>query len=291
MRVVRTIRELRAELAERRGAGAARVGLVPTMGALHEGHLSLLRAARAENDAVVLSIFVNPKQFTEGADLDAYPRTEVSDTDAAEAADVDIVFAPAASEMYPAGYATTVSVGGALTETLEGAGRGTAHFDGVATVVAKLLIAVGADAAYFGQKDAQQLLVVRRMAADLGIPTRIVSCPTQRDDDGLALSSRNTLLSDEERSRAVAIPRALQAVRSAVLEGARDVAELRTIALSMLHASNLEPEYLAFADPATLEEVAVIDRPVLVAIAARVGAVRLIDNLLLGSEPEQREES
>lgn len=291
MRIVRTIQELRAEVAERRGAGAARIGLVPTMGALHEGHLSLLRAARAENDVVVLSIFVNPKQFTEGADLAAYPRTEASDTDTAEAAGADIVFAPAASEMYPAGYATTVSVGGPLTESLEGAGRGTAHFDGVATVVAKLLIAVGADAAYFGQKDAQQLLVVRRMAADLGIPTRIVSCPTQRDDDGLALSSRNTLLSDEERSRAVAIPRALQAVRSAVLEGARDVAELRTIALSMLHASNLEPEYLAFADPDTLEEVAVIDRPVLVAIAARVGAVRLIDNLLLGSEPEQREEN
>lgn len=290
MRIVRTVRELRAELRSLRSAGAERIGLVPTMGALHEGHLSLLRAARADNDAVVLSIFVNPTQFTEASDLDAYPRDEAADAALAETAGVDLLFAPEVSEMYPAGFATTVSVRGPLTEALEGAGRGPAHFDGVATVVSKLLIAVEADSAYFGQKDAQQLLVVRRMKADLGIPTRIVACPTARDADGLALSSRNARLSAEERSRALAIPRALAAVRAAELRGERQVAELRAVALEVLRASELEPEYLAFVEPDTLEEVAAVERPVLCAVAARVGAVRLIDNMLLGREPGRPEE-
>lgn len=290
MRIVRTVRELRAELRSLRSAGAERIGLVPTMGALHEGHLSLLRAARADNDAVVLSIFVNPTQFTEASDLDAYPRDEAADAALAETAGVDLLFAPEVSEMYPAGFATTVSVRGPLTEALEGAGRGPAHFDGVATVVSKLLIAVEADSAYFGQKDAQQLLVVRRMKADLGIPTRIVACPTARDADGLALSSRNARLSAEERSRALAIPRALAAVRAAELRGERQVAELRAVALEVLQASELEPEYLAFVEPDTLEEVAAVERPVLCAVAARVGAVRLIDNMLLGREPGRPEE-
>lgn len=289
MKILRTVRELREALAEPRAAGAA-VGMVPTMGALHEGHLSLVRAARAENAVVVLSIFVNPTQFTEAADLAAYPRTEETDAALAASAGVDIVFAPDAAEMYPAGYATTVSVRGPITETLEGAGRGSAHFDGVATVVSKLLLAALPDAAYFGRKDAQQLLVVQRMVADLGIPTRIVPCPTLRDADGLALSSRNARLSGEDRARALAIPRALEAVSAAVLSGETGVAALRARAGEVLIASDLEVEYLAFVDPDTLEEVATAERPVLCAIAARAGAVRLIDNVLLGRNPERREE-
>ena len=289
MRILRTVRDLREALDGPRRGGAG-IGMVPTMGALHEGHLSLVRAAKAENEIVVVSIFVNPTQFTEAADLAAYPRQEAEDAALAASAGADIVFAPEAGEMYPSGYATTVSVRGPITETLEGAGRGSAHFDGVATVVSKLLIAALPNAAYFGQKDAQQLLVVRRMVADLGIPTRIVPCPTLRDADGLALSSRNARLSDEDRARALAIPGALEAVSAAEVHGETGVAALRARAEEVLLASGVEAEYLAFVDPDTLEEVATVERPVLCAVAARVGAVRLIDNVLLGQGPAHREE-
>lgn len=290
MRTIRTISELRAALAEALAGGAASVGFVPTMGALHEGHVSLLRAARRESDVVVLSIFVNPTQFTEAADLDAYPRTEDADEALAAAAGVDIIFAPEAAELYPPGFATTVSVAGPLTATLEGEGRGSAHFDGMATVVSKLLLAVQADTAYFGQKDAQQLLVVQRMVADLGIPTRIVACPTARAGDGLALSSRNVRLSAAERERARAIPRALEAVTDGVARGERRVATLRAAAGEILAAAQIAPEYLAFVIPESLTPVDLVSEPVLCAIAARVGAVRLIDNVVLTPAPDNTKE-
>lgn len=276
--VVRTVADLRAALRDRRGGS---IGLVPTMGALHEGHLTLVRAARADNDTVVMSIFVNPAQFTEQADLAAYPRTEERDVALAEEAGVDVVFAPDAGEMYPDGFSTTVSVTGSVAETLEGAQRGRAHFDGVATVVTKLLLAALPDAAYFGAKDAQQVAVLRRLTADLNVPVELVVCPTSRDDDGLARSSRNARLSPDERARALAIPRALQAVTDAAASGIRDSRALRDRALDVLAEGMIALEYVAFVDPETFEPVPQVDRPTLVAIAARVGATRLIDNTVI----------
>ncbi|ACZ30667.1 pantoate/beta-alanine ligase [Xylanimonas cellulosilytica DSM 15894] len=277
MRIVRSVAELRAVVGSRRAAGE-RVGLVPTMGALHEGHLSLIRAARAGSDLVVVSVFVNPTQFDDPADLAAYPRTEAEDVALAASAGADVVFAPEAGELYPDGYATTVTVTGPVAETLEGAKRGRGHFDGVATVVAKLLIAVAPDAAWFGAKDAQQVVVVRRVVADLGLPVRIEVGPTVREDDGLAMSSRNTRLDPEDRVRALALSRALRAVQAAVDAGAGARAA-RDAGLGELAAEGVQPEYLALADPDTLEPVTVVDRPVLALVAARVGPVRLIDNL------------
>jgi pantoate--beta-alanine ligase len=276
--VVRTVADLRAALRESR---AGRIGFVATMGALHEGHASLLRAARTDSDTVVMSIFVNPAQFDEQADLAAYPRTEEADLALAAAEGVDVVFAPSAGEMYPAGFATTVSVTGPVAETLEGAQRGRAHFDGVATVVTKLLLAVLPDAAYLGAKDAQQVGVLRRLVADLDIPVQLVVCPTSRDDDGLARSSRNARLGADERARALAIPRALQEVTDAAASGIRDPEVLRGRALDVLAEALIELEYIAIVDPMTFEPVAVVDGHALVAIAARVGRTRLIDNTLL----------
>lgn len=280
MKIVRTVKQLREALREARDAGGS-VAMVPTMGALHEGHLSLLQRARAENDVVVLSIFVNPTQFSEAHDLSAYPRQEQQDAELAASVGVDVVFAPSASEMYPEGFATVVSVSGAITETLEGAGRGRAHFDGVATVVAKLLTAALPHRAYFGQKDAQQLRVVQRMVTDLGIPTEIISCVTSRDSDGLARSSRNVRLGVEDRQCALAIPRALEAVAAAVASGETSVAGLRTLAERMLLEGGVEQEYLAFVDPASFVAVTSVSRPVLCAVAVKVSGVRLIDNVLL----------
>ncbi len=199
MRTVRTIGELRAALAPDRRAGRT-IGLVPTMGAFHDGHLSLIRRAREQSDVVVVSLFVNPTQFNESSDLASYPRDEQRDAALAAEAGVDYLFAPPPEEIYPDGFATTVSVS-RVTEQLEGAHRGHGHFDGVATVVAKLLNIVGPDVAYFGQKDAQQALMIRRLARDLNIPVRIETCPTRREADGLAMSSRNVLLSAAERSQ------------------------------------------------------------------------------------------
>jgi pantoate--beta-alanine ligase len=283
--IVRTIAELRAALRDRRDA---EVGLVPTMGALHDGHLTLVRAARAENETVVMSIFVNPTQFDEQADLAAYPRTEESDAALAAAAGVDIVFAPDAAEMYPSGFATTVGIAGPITETLEGAQRGRAHFDGVATVVTKLLLAASPDAAYFGAKDAQQVAVLQRLVADLNLPVRLVVCPTSRDADGLARSSRNARLSADERTRALAIPRALQAVTDAAAAGLADVEALQARGLAELAGEGIHPEYLALVDPSTFEPATALDRPVLVAIAARVGSTRLIDNTVISTNAEVR---
>jgi pantoate--beta-alanine ligase len=284
-RVVRTVAELREALAPSRGDG---VGFVPTMGALHEGHLSLLRAAREENGAVVLSIFVNPTQFGEAADLDAYPRTEATDVALAAEAGVDVVFAPSVSEMYPAGFATTVSVAGAITGTLEGAVRGRSHFDGVATVVAKLLLAVQPDRAYFGAKDAQQVVVVRRMVADLGIPVDVVTRPTSRDADGLARSSRNTRLSPDDRALAAAIPRSLRAAQDAFARGIRDRRRLTDAVRAELTAAGLDPEYVEIVDADSLEPVAEVTSAALLALAVRVEQVRLIDNVVLAPGVDDR---
>lgn len=277
------ISQLRTALAEPRRAGCS-IGLVPTMGALHEGHLSLMRRARQECDVVVVSLFVNPAQFNEQADLDAYPRDPARDARLAEQAGVDLLFAPSPEEMYPRGFATTVSVAG-ITELLEGAQRGPGHFDGVATVVAKLLSIVAPDVAYFGAKDAQQAAMVRRLVRDLSLPVRIAVCPTVRDPDGLALSSRNARLSPQQRAQAPALHRALLAIRRAVCDGETHPAAARAPGLTVLRDAGLEPEYLELVDPDSFRPAPRIDRRLLAVVAARVGSTRLIDNEAI--EPPQ----
>jgi pantoate--beta-alanine ligase len=281
MRTIRSIAEMRAWLGRARTEGRT-IGLVPTMGAFHAGHHSLMRAARAEQDEVVVSLFVNPAQFGDPGDLAAYPRAEADD--AAEAAElgVDVLFAPPVEEIYPPGFATSVQVAG-LSALLEGAERGPGHFAGVCTVVTKLLNIVGPDVAYFGQKDAQQVAVVRRMVRDLDIPARIEVLPTVREPDGLALSSRNRRLSAADRERALGLSRGLAAARAAVAAGERDAARVRAAALGALNG--VEPEYLAIVDPSSFAPKAAIDGPTLVAVAAHVGPVRLIDNVLLEPVP------
>jgi pantoate--beta-alanine ligase len=279
--VVRAKAELRAALEEPRRRGQT-IGLVPTMGFLHEGHLSLLRAARAECDVVVMSLFVNPTQFGPGEDLDRYPRDEERDLRLAGEAGVDLVYAPATEEVYPSGFATTVEVGGGLTSVLDGdpARRGPGHFRGVTTVVAKLLNLVGPDVAYFGQKDAQQALVVRRMATDLDFPARIEVLPTVREPDGLAMSSRNAYLGAAERERATALSRALAAAEREANAGSLSAG--LDAARRELESAGIEPEYLEARDAERLEPVAEMNgRAVLVAVAARVGGARLIDNVLI----------
>src|SRR5947209_3081154 len=214
MKTLRAVAEVRSALAAHHRAGDV-VGLVPTMGGLHDGHLSLVRRARTECDVVVASLFVNPTQFEDAEDLRAYPRDEERDSGLAAEHGVDYLFVPATSELYPQGFGTTVSVSG-VTDPLEGAVRGPGHFDGVATVVSKLFNIVGPDVAYFGQKDAQQALVVRRMVEDLDFPVRVEVCPTVRERDGLAMSSRNRRLSDRERSQAASLFRALESIKKAV---------------------------------------------------------------------------
>jgi pantoate--beta-alanine ligase len=277
MKTVTTVADLRAELSPARRR-AATIGLVPTMGALHAGHLSLVQAARRECDVVVVSLFVNPTQFNDSADLVAYPRDEAGDVALLSAEGVDLLFAPSVDEVYPDGFATTVSVG-ALTDRLEGASRGRGHFDGVTTVVSKLLNMVGPDIAYFGQKDAQQALVIRRMVRDLNLPVRIEVCPTVRDSDGLALSSRNALLSPAERERATALSRALAVIAETAQSGTRDVEALVAPARAELHRNDVAPEYLELVDPDTLEPVDQLDGEALAVIAARIGSTRLIDNI------------
>jgi pantoate--beta-alanine ligase len=275
MRTLHTITEVREALA----TATRPVGLVPTMGALHDGHLSLLARARADCATVVMSLFVNPTQFAPGEDLAAYPRDEARDAALAEQAGVDVLFAPGTAEMYPRGFATTVSVAG-LREPLEGAARGASHFDAVATVVAKLLNIVGPQVAYFGRKDAQQALVIARMASDLDIPTRIEVCPIVREPDGLARSSRNAYLGHDDRARATALSRALSAATSLIGNGERSGAAAVLAARAELRRSTIEPDYIAVVDPETLAPVERIEGPVLVAIAARVGPARLIDNVI-----------
>jgi pantoate--beta-alanine ligase len=255
------------------------------MGALHAGHLSLLAAARERCDVVVMSLFVNPTQFRPGEDLEAYPRDERRDTELATDAGVDLVYAPGAGEMYPPGFATTVEVGGPLTTVLDGdpARRGSEHFRGVTTVVAKLFNAVGPDLAFFGQKDAQQAVVIRRMAADLDFPVEVIVMPTVREPDGLALSSRNAYLKPDERERALALSRALRAAERAVDDGETSADAVLAAARAELEAAGIELEYLEARDAETLAETQNFNgRPVLIAVAARVGTARLIDNLVIG---------
>jgi pantoate--beta-alanine ligase len=286
MRTLRTVAELRGALDEPRRAGR-RIGLVPTMGALHEGHVSLIDRAWSSCDVVVVTLFVNPAQFDQAADLDAYPRDEARDAQVAEDAGADILFAPPPEEVYPPGFATTVAVGG-VSAPLEGEVRGAAHFAGVATVVCKLLNMAQPDVAFFGQKDAQQVAVIRRLVRDLDIPVAIETGATVREHDGLALSSRNARLHGEERERAIALRRALDAVRARAATGERDAAALAAAGREAMTALSVEPEYLALVAPDTFAPVASVgDEQVLVAVAARVGDVRLIDNDILegGSRP------
>ena len=280
MSTVRTVADLRAALREPRRSGR-RIGLVPTMGALHEGHLSLIERARATCDVVVVTLFVNPTQFDEPADLDAYPRDEARDAALAERAGANILFAPAPAEIYPPGFATTVTVG-AVSEQLEGEVRGAAHFAAVATVVCKLLNMAQPHVAFFGQKDAQQAAVIRHLVRDLDIPVEIEIGATIREPDGLALSSRNVRLRGEERERALALRHALDAVRARAASGERDPAALAAAGREAMSALHVEPEYLALVAPDTFAPVdSVGDDEVLVAVAARVGGVRLIDNDIL----------
>ena len=279
MRILRTIAEVRAAVGDAKAADRS-VGLVPTMGAFHEGHLSLMRAAREQTDLVVVSLFVNPTQFAPNEDLSTYPRDEARDAALAEAEGVDILFVPDPSEMYPDGFATTIHVAG-ITDVLDGVSRGAHHFDGVATVVTKLFGIVRPDTAYFGQKDAQQVLVVRRVVRDLDLGVRIVACPIVRESDGLAMSSRNVYLDADARSQAATLNRALDAGEAAHQAGG----EIVQAALATLVDAGIEPEYLELRDAETLQPVARADRDALLLVAARVGAARLIDNHLLRGIP------
>jgi pantoate--beta-alanine ligase len=279
MRTVRTVDDLRAELAPARREDA-RIGLVPTMGALHDGHLSLIGRARSECDVVVVSLFVNPAQFDEGEDLQRYPRRERRDAELASQAGADVLFAPSADEVYPPGFATTVEVLG-VGDRLEGQARGREHFRGVSTVVAKLLGMAMPDVAYFGQKDAQQTVVIRRLVADLNLPVRVQVCPTVRESDGLAMSSRNVRLTPQERSRALALPEALQAAARLAAGGERSAAALLDAARNAMLAHDVEPEYLELVDPETMQPCEQLQRESLLALAARIGQTRLIDNVVL----------
>lgn len=284
MKIIRRTAELRAAVADARRTGA-RVGLVPTMGAFHEGHLSLMRRAKATSAFVVVSLFVNPAQFNEASDLERYPRDEQRDGAMADGEGVDVLFAPPVAEVYPPAFATSVEVG-ALAEPLEGVVRGTQHFRGVATVVTKLLNMVQPDCAYFGQKDAQQALIIRRLVRDLDMPLRIEICPTIREVDGLAMSSRNVLLDPSSRARAVALSRALFAIERAASEGETVADRALERGRVILAAEHIVPEYLAAVDGNTLQPVSSLEGEILVAVAARFGGVRLIDNVILGtSEP------
>jgi pantoate--beta-alanine ligase len=275
VKTIRTVAEMQAHSRAARAAGR-RIGLVPTMGAFHAGHESLMRAARAGSDEMVVSLFVNPAQFNDPRDLEAYPRDEQADAAIAERLGADVLFAPPAEAVYPPGFATTVSVPG-LSEALEGEHRGPGHFAGVCTVVAKLFNMVAPDLAYFGQKDAQQVAVLKRMTRDLDLPVTIEVLPTVREPDGLAMSSRNVRLSREERLRATGL--------SAALRAAATADDPLAAGRAVLAEHGITPEYLALVDPDTFQEPG----PLLV-VAACVGDTRLIDNVLIdrAAIPERR---
>ena len=274
---MQTIRSSEELARARAGMGDATLALVPTMGALHAGHLALVEEAKRRADRVIATIFVNPKQFGEGEDLGRYPRREADDSAMLEAAGCDFLWMPPVEDIYPDGFSTTVHVSG-VSERWEGEAR-PGHFDGVATIVAKLLLAVRPDIALFGEKDFQQLAVIRRMAADLVIPVEIAAVPTVREADGLALSSRNAYLSADERQRAVALPNALRTAREAILGGTPVGEALRLAKQSLVDAGFLRIDYLALVDAATLEPLDKAAGEMRLIAAAVMGATRLIDNL------------
>jgi pantoate--beta-alanine ligase len=279
MQVIQSVTEFRAARARLGG-----VGLVPTMGYLHEGHLSLVRRARAECAATVASIFVNPTQFGPNEDLSRYPRDVPRDLALLEAAGVDLAFVPEVTEMYPAGFDTRISVGG-VTDVLEGALRPN-HFDGVATVVAKLFNIVQPTRAYFGQKDAQQCSVIRKLVHDLDIPVEIIVVPTVREADGLALSSRNSYLTPDQRASAPTIHRALSAAQALFAAGERHAEVLRDAIRRVVDAEpSMQIDYVSIADPSTLRELETAAGGALASIAVRLGGTRLIDNVALGELP------
>lgn len=276
MQIIRDLAGLRPALRSI-GAGGERIALVPTMGALHAGHMALITAAKRNATRVVATIFVNPLQFGAGEDLDRYPRREAEDAAMLEAGGCDLVWLPTAAQLYPLGFATSISVSG-ISELWDGAAR-PGHFDGVATVVAKLLIAVMPDVALFGEKDYQQLAVIRRLVVDLGLAIEVVGVPIVRDADGLALSSRNAYLAPDQRRRAVAMPQSLIAARDAIRSGGM-VDELLGQARATLEVAGFSAiDYFALVDAATLEPINSLDRPARLAAAAKMGATRLIDNL------------
>jgi pantoate--beta-alanine ligase len=282
MRTVRSVAALREALAPERRAGRT-IGLVPTMGSFHDGHLALIRRARRDCEVVVVSLFLNPAQFGPAEDLATYPCDEERDAGLARTERVDLLFVPPLDEVYPDGFGTTVTVGG-ITDVLEGdpRRRGPGHFAGVTTVVTKLFNMVGPDVAYFGQKDAQQALVIHKLVRDLDIPVRIEVCPTVRDPDGLALSSRNAYLSSDERERALALSRALRAAESTVALGERDAHAVLRAARNELDKAGVEPDYLELRSATDLAPVERVNGSTLLAVAARIGAARLIDNVILG---------
>ncbi len=278
MKVIETVADFRAAQREY----PRPLGLVPTMGYLHEGHLSLARRCRADNATAVASVFVNPTQFGPSEDLSTYPRDMEGDLAKLEAEGVDLVFAPDASEMYPEGFDTTIDVGD-IARRLEGEHR-PGHFQGVATVVCKLLTIVRPDKAYFGQKDAQQRLVIKRLNADLNLGAEVIALPTVRDPDGLAMSSRNAYLSPEDREAALSLYRALTLAESLYADGVRDAGAMRGEMLALLEAEpRASVEYVSVADAETLVELESVDRAALVSLAVRIGRVRLIDNIELGA--------
>ena len=276
MKTATTVEGLRNVVAGWKGAGA-RVGVVPTMGALHQGHLSLVEAAKANCDRVIVTIFVNPKQFNNPEDLKKYPRDAKRDSSLLSAAGVDLLFAPPPEVVYPEDFATTVSVSG-LTSALEGTFR-PGHFDGVATVVTKLFLMTGADAAFFGEKDWQQLQIVRRLVRDLNIPTEIVGCPTLREPDGLAMSSRNVRLPSEVRPVAPELHKAMMAAAEAIGAGQAVGDALEAARQALLAAGFDEVEYLELRDAERLTPLDLLDRPARMLAAAWLGGVRLIDNI------------
>ncbi len=285
MRTVSSKAELREALAAPRREGK-RIGLVPTMGCFHDGHLSLMRAARDACDVVVVSLFVNPTQFGPGEDLDSYPRDEARDAELADREGVDLLWIPAAEDIYPQGFATIVEVDAALTGVLDGAPeqRGPAHFRGVTTIVAKLFNCVGPDVAYFGRKDAQQAVVIERMTRDLDFPVEVEVMPTVRESDGLAMSSRNSYLDEAERTRALAIPAALRAAEEAALGGERSTAAIVDGVAERLRSAGIDPEYVEARNAEDLSPVAELNgSPILIAVAARVGGARLIDNVVINT--------
>jgi pantoate--beta-alanine ligase len=279
MQICTTIQETRAAIGELR-LSCKRLGLVPTMGALHEGHLSLIRAAKSQCNSVAVSIFVNPTQFGPTEDLSKYPRRFEQDCQLLEKEGIDILFAPTVEEIYPTGSTTWVSVDG-LSERLDGRSR-PGHFRGVTTVVAKLFHIIGPDVAFFGQKDAAQLAVIRRMVCDLNFPVEIVGCPIVREGDGLAMSSRNAYLNSEERARASVLQRSLKRVEQEFKAGERRVAKLTSCAKEIVVGEpGVRLDYFEVVDPETLEPVERVSQATLIAVAAYVGSTRLIDNVVL----------